>query len=38
VEEKGKVGETLQSDLNKLAAKNIPVDIVFEQGIQVLGL
>ncbi len=34
----GKVGETLTSDLDRLAAAGIPVDIVFEQGIDVLGL
>ncbi|WP_026897368.1 dipeptidyl-peptidase 3 family protein [Daejeonella oryzae] len=28
----------LQSDLNRLGEKGIPVDIVFEQGIDVLGL
>ncbi len=34
----GKVDEVLQKDLDRLAEKNIPVDIVFEQGIDVLGL
>lgn len=38
VMEKGKIGPTLQADLDKLADQNIPVDIVFEQGIDVLGL
>jgi hypothetical protein len=28
----------LQNDLNKLQQKGIPVDIVFEQGVDVLGL
>jgi hypothetical protein len=28
----------LQKDLDKLSAKNIPVDIIFEQGADVLGL
>jgi hypothetical protein len=28
----------LQSDLGRLATRNIPVDVVFEQGKQVLGL
>ena len=28
----------LQKDLNKLKAKNIPVDLVFEQGIHILEL
>ena len=38
VEEKGKIGEELQSDLDKLSEQNIPVDVVFEQGVDVLGL
>lgn len=38
VAEKGKIGETLQSELDRLAEQNIPVDIVFEQGVEVLGL
>jgi len=38
VKEKGIIGEELQSDLDKLQEKNIPVDIVFEQGKEVLGL
>lgn len=38
LEEKGKIGSTLQSDLDRLSKKGIPVDIVFEQGIEVLGL
>lgn len=37
VAEKGVIGDTLQADLNRLAAANIPVDIVFEQGIKVLN-
>lgn len=32
VEEKGKIGEQLQSDLDRLAEKGIPVDVVFNQG------
>jgi hypothetical protein len=36
--EKGIVKPDLQSDLNKLKEKGIPVDIVFEQGVDVLGL
>ncbi|MCB9052152.1 MAG: Zn-dependent hydrolase [Lewinellaceae bacterium] len=35
---KGKVGEQLQGDLARLAEASIPVDIVFEQGVEVLGL
>lgn len=38
VAEKGKIGPTLQSELDRLSEKNIPVDIVFEQGVEVLGL
>ncbi|MFK7935011.1 MAG: Zn-dependent hydrolase, partial [Saprospiraceae bacterium] len=38
VAEKGKIGEQLQADLDRLDAANIPVDIVFEQGVEVLGL
>ncbi len=38
VEEKGKIGEQLQADLDRLSAKGIPVDVVFEQGVQALGL
>ena len=32
------VGSQLQADLDRLAAASIPVDIVFEQGAEVLGL
>jgi len=38
VEEKGKIGNDLQAELDRLSDQNIPVDIVFEQGIDVLGL
>jgi len=38
VQEMGTVGQQLQSDLDRLAAASIPVDIVFEQGSEVLGL
>ena len=31
-------GETLRSDLDRLETAGIPVDIVFEQGVEVLGL
>ncbi|MDQ3288763.1 MAG: Zn-dependent hydrolase [Pseudomonadota bacterium] len=34
----GKVGPELQSDLDRIKQKNIPVDIVFKQGREVLGL
>ena len=38
VAEKGLVGEQLQADLDRLDAVNIPVDIVYDQGREVLGL
>lgn len=38
VEEKVVIKEQLQADLDKLASQGIPVDIVFEQGVEVLGL
>ncbi|WP_349263025.1 dipeptidyl-peptidase 3 family protein [Longimicrobium sp.] len=34
----GQIGPELQSDLNRLATAGIPVDVVFEQGTDVLGL
>ncbi|MFT5970384.1 MAG: putative DNA-binding transcriptional regulator YafY, partial [Flavobacteriales bacterium] len=34
----GMIGEDLQKDLNRLEQAGIPVDIVFEQGVEVLGL
>ncbi|HEX6915059.1 MAG TPA: hypothetical protein VF145_07445 [Chitinophagaceae bacterium] len=36
--DKGVVHPDLQSDLDALSKKGIPVDIVFEQGVEVLGL
>lgn len=36
--EKGYIQDQLQSDLDRLKAKGIPKDIVFEQGIKALGL
>jgi hypothetical protein len=36
--EKALVQPALQADLDRLQAKGIPVDIVFEQGVDVLGL
>jgi hypothetical protein len=36
--EQGSIGPTLRADLDRLAARNIPVDVVFEQGKSVLGL
>ena len=32
------VGSILRDDLDRLASAGIPVDVVFEQGPQVLGL
>ncbi len=37
-EELGVIDEQLQADLNRLDARGIPVDVVFEQGTAVLGL
>ncbi|WP_018479730.1 dipeptidyl-peptidase 3 family protein [Pontibacter roseus] len=36
--EQGQIGAELQADLDRLSRKNIPVDVVFEQGVDVLGL
>ena len=36
--ETGQIGESLQASLDRLSDKNIPVDIVFKQGTEVLGL
>ena len=38
VAQMGSVGEQLQADLDRLAAASIPVDIVYNQGKEVLGL
>ncbi|HSR54527.1 MAG TPA: Zn-dependent hydrolase [Acidobacteriota bacterium] len=38
MEQYSKTGDDLQADLDRLAQKGIPVDIVFEQGVEVLGL
>jgi hypothetical protein len=38
IQEKGVMNKELQADLDKLANANIPVDIIFEQGADVLGL
>ncbi len=37
VAEKGIIGTQLQADLDRLSKANIPVDIVFEQGIKMLN-
>lgn len=34
----GQIRPDLQKDLNKLSSKNIPVDLVFEQGVETLEL
>ena len=36
--EKAVIPATLQQDLDRLTRKNIPVDVVFEQGVDVLGV
>ncbi|WP_343530862.1 Zn-dependent hydrolase [Pedobacter sp.] len=36
--ERGVIKAELQTDLDKLAQKGIPVDVVFEQGVDVLGM
>jgi len=36
--ERGVIKVELQADLDKLAQKGIPVDVVFEQGVDVLGM
>ncbi|NOZ45285.1 MAG: Zn-dependent hydrolase [Chlorobi bacterium] len=38
MEEKAVIGEELQKDLDKLQEKNIPIDVVWEQGLSVIGL
>ncbi len=38
VTEKGIIDTQLQADLDRLTEQNIPVDIVFEQGVVVLGI
>lgn len=35
---KGIISYELQQDLDKLSEANIPVDVIFEQGVEVLGL
>lgn len=36
--EKALISPTLQSDLDRLSKKGIPVDITFEQGVDILGV
>ncbi len=38
MEEYGSIGPQLQGDLNRLAEAGIPVDIIYEQGLEALGL
>jgi hypothetical protein len=38
IEDKGDIGETLQADLDRIDAAGIPVDIRFNQGVEVAGL
>ena len=38
VAEKGIISDDLQKDLDKLSEQNIPVDVIFEQGLNALGL
>ncbi|WMI69628.1 Zn-dependent hydrolase [Mangrovimonas sp. YM274] len=38
VAEKAAISNELQSDLDRLSASNIPVDVIYEQGTDVLGL
>ena len=36
--ERGTLPASLKSDLDRLGGKGIPVDIVFEQGLEALGI
>ncbi|MDT0553286.1 dipeptidyl-peptidase 3 family protein [Urechidicola vernalis] len=38
VAEKGRISKELEADLDRLKEANIPVDVIFEQGTEVLGL
>lgn len=38
VAKQGNISAELQSDLDRLSEANIPVDVIFEQGIEALGL
>ena len=38
MKQKGVIHPDLQQDLNKLQQKGIPVDVVFKQGVDVVGL
>ena len=38
VAEKGIIDQDLQADLDRLTKAGIPVDVVFEQGVDILGI
>ena len=38
INDKGVIRANLQADIKRINDKNIPVDVVFEQGKEVLGL
>jgi hypothetical protein len=38
VAEKGLINKELQTDLDRLSSASIPVDVIFEQGVEALGL
>jgi hypothetical protein len=38
VAEKGLINKELQADLDRLSSASIPVDVIFEQGVEALGL
>jgi hypothetical protein len=38
VAKSGVISDELQADLDRLGAASIPVDVIFEQGTEVLGL
>jgi hypothetical protein len=38
MEEKGKIDPKLQADLDKLKNSKIPVDVIFDQGVNVAGI
>lgn len=38
MEEKGKIGPQLQKDLDRLKESKIPVDVIFDQGVNVAGI
>ncbi|MBN1441122.1 MAG: Zn-dependent hydrolase [Planctomycetes bacterium] len=38
LEEMGRAGRVLRADLDRISREDIPVDVVFEQGLEALGL